>query len=288
MKIVLSRKGMDSGSGGASSPVFLDGRMVSLPIPDHTSAITYGDIAGPDGRDLGRLVEDLTGGKITSGHGAHLDPDLRLDSIPRERGWRPIFGQTGAAQGHLDAQGVGPGDLFLFFGRYQAIESTRRGHRYVRGSKPIHCLFGWLQVESRYRAARVPDQVLRWARRHPHLTVPRHANNTVYLASERLCLPGAGEIPGAGVFTHFHRALQLTAAEDSGCSRWRLPPWFHPDGRASSLTFHHRPSAWSRDDLGTLLQTVGRGQEFVLDVDHYPEAIEWARRLIEGATELDR
>jgi hypothetical protein len=32
-----------------------------------------------------------------------------------------------------------------------------------------------------------------------------------------------------------------------------------------------------------LLPSVPRGQEFVLDVDHYPEAVAWARELVSGA-----
>ncbi len=34
VKLILSRKGFDSSSGGVPSPIFSDGRMLSLPIPE--------------------------------------------------------------------------------------------------------------------------------------------------------------------------------------------------------------------------------------------------------------
>ena len=42
-----------------------------------------------------------------------MDPDVRQDAIRRHKGWRGIFGQTGAPEGHLEKQGVGTGDVFL-------------------------------------------------------------------------------------------------------------------------------------------------------------------------------
>ena len=38
---------------------------------------------------------------------------MRQDAIRRHNGWRGIFGQTGAPEGHLEKQGVGTGDVFL-------------------------------------------------------------------------------------------------------------------------------------------------------------------------------
>jgi len=44
MKVILSRKGFDSGTGGYPSPILPDGTLLSLPIPDATSDIKYSDI----------------------------------------------------------------------------------------------------------------------------------------------------------------------------------------------------------------------------------------------------
>jgi len=44
MKIIFSRKGFDSSTGGVPSPIFPDGKILSLPIPDKLSPIKYKDI----------------------------------------------------------------------------------------------------------------------------------------------------------------------------------------------------------------------------------------------------
>lgn len=48
-RLVISRKGFDTGSGDGPSPVLPDARLVSLPIPDPGSPVTYGDCAVGDG-----------------------------------------------------------------------------------------------------------------------------------------------------------------------------------------------------------------------------------------------
>ena len=137
MKIILSRKGFDSGSGGVPSPIFPDGAMMSLPIPDKSSGIAYEDVAGNYWVSMGEAVSQLAG--FPQAHRAHLDPDLVANSLPRKKGWRPIFGQVDAAEGHLRLQGVGESDIFLFFGLYpvappqssggqQRAPSTTRGY----------------------------------------------------------------------------------------------------------------------------------------------------------------
>jgi len=59
VKIILSRKGFDSTSGGVPSPIFPDGRMLSLPIPDKQSHISYEKICGCESATMGELVEQL-------------------------------------------------------------------------------------------------------------------------------------------------------------------------------------------------------------------------------------
>jgi hypothetical protein len=123
MKIIFSRKGFDSASGGLPSPILPDGRMLSLPIPDKRSPISYSDIGWHE-YNLGTLVSELTNGRIHASDAAHLDPDLLQGSLVRHASWVPIFGQTGAAQGHLRKTGVEQGDVFLFFGLFR--ESSRK------------------------------------------------------------------------------------------------------------------------------------------------------------------
>ena len=78
MKLILSRKGFDSGYGGMSSPILPDGRLVPLPIPNPHDPYTLADINIPD-LDTGQLLADLSKGALTLATSIHLDPDLDRD-----------------------------------------------------------------------------------------------------------------------------------------------------------------------------------------------------------------
>jgi Nucleotide modification associated domain 3 len=277
MRLILSRKGYDSSSGGVQSPIFPDGGLCSLPIPEAQGppleAVQY------RGQSLRPIVEQLTG---TPGRGlapSHPDPDLDARARPRRTGWLPAFGQVGAAQSHLANRGVGEGDLFLFFGWFREVEH-HDGRLHYRPQAPnIHCLFGWLQVGRIYRVGASDVELPAWTHDHPHVA---HAdrydpadNNTLYVAAERLLVPGVGvKAKGGGVFGSFRPELQLT---EPGCPRsmWRLPACFHPGPGRPALSYHSNPQRWRSDAGGVLLQTVARGQEFVLDCDAYPGVSDW-------------
>jgi len=279
MKIILSRKGFDSSAGGVPSPFFQDGTMISLPIPDKSSIIAYMDIAGNARASVGELVQDLA--QIPPTHRAHLDPDLSAHSIPRARGWRPLLGQVGAAERHLERQGVGPGDVFVFFGLFRAVEKFDNGWHYAVGSRPMHVIFGWLQIAKRVAVSNWPTDAA-WALYHPHFRLEPSPTNIVYVAAERFQFPAerSGTIPGAGLFHGFRPQLQLTEPQCSRPSLWLLPEWFHPSGRDSALTYHCDLARWQKSKAGVMLNSVGRGQEFVLDCDDYPEAINWLREVL--------
>jgi hypothetical protein len=282
MKIILSRKGFDSVSGGVPSPIFPDGRIMSLPIPDRRSGIAYKDIAGNDWLSMGEAVSQLAG--IPETHRAHLDPDLVAENLPREKGWRPIFGQCDAAEGHLRRQGVGKGNIFLFFGLFREVEKAGSGWRYVRNSMPIHSLFGWLQVADRVPVRAWPTSD-RWALYHPHFARKSQSSNVIYTATDRLTLPSLNlnGVAGAGTFSRISPMLRLTAPNSNRPGRWLLPIWFHPDGRESVLSYHRDLARWEKADRGVFLSSVSRGQEFVLDCDHYPEAVETLMKLLSFA-----
>ncbi len=281
MKLILSRKGFDSASGGVPSPIFQDGRMLSLPIPDKQSVVTYGEIQYK-GCSIGPLVEQLSGGRITSKYLAHIDPDIVRGSLPRQRGWRPIFGQTDQAQGHLRKCKVGVGDLFLFYGLFRCVEKSNGVHHWVANSRPLHVLWGWLQIDEALLLGEATPTEYPWAEYHPHFHRGSDRNNVVYLARRYLeTNRGAdGDCPGAGVFPRFSRELQLTAPNANNTSTWELPGWFHPGEGRTPLTYHSALGRWGRNGSRTELRTVARGQEFVLDCDEYPEAINWASDLI--------
>jgi len=281
MKIIFSRKGFDSASGGGASPIFPDGRMVSLPIPDKQSPIRYKDIRWQE-YNLGSLVSDLTKGRISVSGRAHLDPDLNADSIPRRSGWRPIFGQTGAAQGHLRNNNVRPGDIFLFFGLFCRVVCVMGKLQWDKTFPPCHVFWGWLQIDDALPVDKCELSQYRWARYHPHFHRTSDTRNTLYVARKDLTVPGVatGRSAGAGVFSHFSKQLQLTATSAARHGLWELPQWFYPRDGKCPLTYHSDMTRWHKSKRGTQLNTVGRGQEFVLNADEYPEASEWLKVLL--------
>jgi hypothetical protein len=279
MRIVLSRKGFDTVSGGCPSPIFPDGSMLALPIPDRTSPVRYRELVWK-GRNVGELVEHLTRGGQQASDGAHLDPDLRRDARSRPPGWRPVLGQVAAAQGHLRNRGVGPGDLFLFWGLFREVDGDLS---WV--GRPVHVIWGWMQVgvvapvDATIRRA-LTRSAWCWATDHPHLAFPPDPSNTLYVAADRLSVAGfTGATAAAGVFDSFEPDRQLTARTARTTSCWSLPALFMPRGRRA-LSYHDDPSRWTLDGSSVLLRAAARGQEFVLDASEYPEAIEWAASLL--------
>lgn len=285
MKIILSRKGFDSATGKVASPVLPSGELCSLPIPSSVasnSPIRYADIMAGD-ISLGTLVRDLTHGKReVESEEVHLDPDLRYSSLHREAGWKPIFGQDGAAESHLQRQGVAEGDIFLFFGWFRQTELVDRRYRYVKDAQDCHYIFGWLQIERRIPVSR-RSELPSWALYHPHCSREQHSRlDSLYVSTDCMQLPGVDQtLPGGGVFTIADDTLRLTCP-GSLRSTWQLPGWFYSQERVPRLSYHTNPNRWSQHEGHTLLSTVGRGQEFVLDCEHYPEAAEWLAGILKA------
>lgn len=312
MKLILSRKGFDSSAGGCPNPIFPDGSMLALPIPDPKSTVTYCDLQHhlPSGEvvEVSDLVSQLTKGKIKPAVGAHLDPDMISSAYSREPNWRPVLGQTGAAQGHLAKQGVDVGDVFLFFGLFRDVELYKEGRkkarwRFVPGSKPKHLLWGWLEIGEKL----IIDQTnfsssesghLMWLEYHPHMHGEPDANNTLYLSSTMSMFadsPLDAKRAGHGIFDRVSEELILTQPSSyknspNKPSFWRLPEWFYPyqtdefhkNREREPLSYHHKSNRWFEPSNGYCqLQSAARGQEFVLDVDQYPEAKTWLAGLIQ-------
>ena len=208
MKIVFSRKGFDSASGGAPSPI-IRGRPTSIPIPAHDrSETTYEDLG------LGNVVERITGGRLTAASLCHDDPMFE--------GCRCAFGQTGAAQGHLANNDVSVGDVFLFFGLFAGLD----------GRDPHHRFFGYLEVEDVTSPGSEParsSQPQGFSRLHPHTIGTWNANNTIYTGAGRTATTAA---PG----------LRLSRP-NGPVSHWTVPTWL----RDAGFTYHGNPARWHPD-----------------------------------------
>ncbi|MGE4127311.1 MAG: hypothetical protein AB7E80_03980 [Hyphomicrobiaceae bacterium] len=277
MRIIFSRKGFDSGAGGCASPI-LDGECISLPIPTSMpSPTTFADLSGPHGD----LVEDLTKGRIGRDRHCHVDPDIDGAVLPRKNGWRGALGQVAAAQGHLERNAVGVGDVFLFWGVFRPV---RRAQRWVFDGPAEHRIFGWLQVGEAIQLGSDGSHALdrhSWLSDHPHVRAGWSKKNTLYVATDQLGLNGVStSLPGWGRCGAGHR---LTAAAPEGANvspgKWHVPTWLNPKCGGSSMTYHGAAERW---DAHTV-QVVSRGQEFVADVGNSPEAAAWLEEVLRNA-----
>lgn len=287
MKIIISRKGFDSKYGGCPSPIFEGRRMLSLPIPAD-DGIPASDIYDQD-ECVGDIIQDLTKGKIDRSTVVHLDPDLEPNAVKnRMPGWQPAFGQSSSAQSHLRNQDVKCGDLFLFFGWFEHVERTSDQIWKYRKGSGFHSFFGWLQIGKILEIE--PDSIAgleEWIQAHPHALFAekyRDKPNVLYVANDYLRINGKRtDIRGAGTFRNWTDKARLSDASVSK-SLWRLPKWMDWRGTLKSpLTYHGNPSRWSQDDNDfelVKLRSAHIGQEFVLDTQQYPEAIEWALDII--------
>lgn len=213
--------------------------------------------------------------KVPAG-GAHCDPDVHPLTRARRRGWRPLFGQAAAVQGHLRNQAVGPGDLFLFFGLFRHTERIAQRVRW-RKEPARHVAWGYLQVQEGWDAAQCKEAP-EWAADHPHIAAPRRRLNTVYVA--RHALSFAGTRPGAARL-RYHPRLVLTAHGRRGSSLWWLPGAFWPADGLPTLTYHTGVTKWTKLSETTVqVRSVGRGQEFVVEAS--PDMTTWARELVDA------
>lgn len=258
-KLILSRKGMDASAGGIPSPIFPDGQLLSLPIPQRGSGTRYEDLVFQPRMSYQALIRQL--GSKARGE-AHLDPDLIADPISRPAGWQPAFGQTGAALSHLQKEGVGVGDLFLFFGWFREVEKSGQRWRFRPSGWQGHLIYGWLEVGQviDLQTEVAPD----WAQAHPHLSPPfaqPRGGNALFVAAEtRQDWPG---LPGAGMFS-YHPALALTRPGTHRRSEWRLPSaCFGQDGHCH-LSYHRHKRGQPGPDGHLLITSAPRGQEFVM------------------------
>lgn len=236
MRIVFSRKGFDTSAGGGPSPI-IGGRPLSLPIPDSKgiSRTSFGDLG------LGEHAARASWGKLGSGDLCHHDPMFLEDGTC-------LFGQTGAAQTHLERQGVSEGDVFLFFGLF-AEEET---------GEPHHRIFGYLRVEEIVALSEgAPDAMI--ALGHPHALGMHGGNDVIWRGEGRVAVRAS-------------EALRLTVPGGPP-SLWQRPEWLKRGG----LSYHDRADRWIR---GGKLRSVARGQEFVADVGRRTAPREWLERVI--------
>ena len=250
MKIILSRKGFDSGYGGMPSPILPDRTMLSMPIPNEGDKVQYCNIQH-NGQTYSEILAQLKPNNNVCNGECHLDPDIRENIIARDANWMPAFGQIGAAQSHLRNQGVGMGDIFLFFGWFRHTELVDNRLSYIGPSSGFHAIYGYLQVGN---IINNKCDVPAWLESHPHACDKRWCkNNAIYIATEKLSI--APTLSGAGCF-NYSNSLKLTK---DGCSRsiWALPDFF------KDIPISYNKKSWKEDGF----HSAAKGQEFVFEAN---------------------
>lgn len=242
MKIILSRKGFDSASGGCPSFIIGD-KLISLPIPDEHTDLEYNNV-NICGYNLGEIFENskikpkLNGKVIIS---CHLDPDI-------ESG---LFGQCSTAAKHLINNDVKIGDLLLFFGWFRDFD-----------------------IESYKFSSQDKKEALQLTKTHPHIayeSTEYEKTNLLFVADTKL-LDGS-KIKGCGRLK-LSESTTLTKSNENK-SIWLLPKCF----LNTNMTYHTNKNRWT--DLNSeycQVKSVYRGQEFVISENKNVE--QWAIELI--------
>jgi hypothetical protein len=239
--------------------------MVSFPVPDKYGNYLYKDLKLYEEHSYLDLMRDL-GYKFSDLDTCHLDPDISKNVIERHSNWRPLFGQAGAAQGHLDNQNISEGDLFLFFGWF--AQTKYEGHTLrINSSQPgKHIIFGYLQVGEKLLVGpktKLPE----WITYHPHTTERsrKQTNNTIYVAAEKLSWNRS--LPGSGMLRYSDKLVLTNPGSQK--SIWALPSFL----KDIPITYHTAKS-WNDG----VFRAVSRGQEFVISAN--TEVMGWTKDLI--------
>lgn len=287
MKIVLSRKGMDSEYGGIPSPVIQSEhgywKFHSVPIPTENSDIRYSDLSLFDDFKVSNFLADIPQ-KSRRSEFCHLDPDIRESYIhQRPIGWQRNFGQVKSAQSHLNNNGIGIGDVFLFFGWFQRAALIDGKFQFIKDldyPNGFHAIYSYLQISEIYKPniQNAPD----WLDYHPHVKYKdtdefNNDNNTIYAAKELFDYPEHFNKNGSASFV-FSEDLILTKKGQPNRSLWELPLELHPDSRLK-LSYHLNEKRWSVENNRAILKSTGRGQEFIF-TDMDAKAEKWGIDLI--------
>lgn len=282
MKIILSRKGFDSGYGGYPSPILPDGTLLSLPIPDFKKDITYNDLHVNDQLKYIDIMRDIIGDEIKFENngkvrleaiGCHFDPDIRKTTMSRTKRWKGLFGQAGAARSHLKNSNVIKGDIFLFFGWFREVELIEGRYRYSPQDKiGRHIIYGYLEIGEEYQINKMIAED--WMQYHPHVIRGKEAkdNDVLYVASDRLSFDD--RYMGYGSFVLSDKVV-LTK-DGFSRSRWDLPNCFK-----KALISYHSHKSWKED----YFQSAAKGQEFVVEATS--EIQDWLKELIKVSANLN-
>ncbi len=300
MRIILSRKGLDSGNSKASNLVIMDdtgrGKIYMIPIPydEKSSYIAdeacYNNIHFSKDKNTNNLIKNyLSENGAPPRRHCHADPNIsdffncnEAPNIPKPSNYPKFLGSVGqikASQTHLENEHhkVKENDLFIFFGRFSFKKAEN--NELITIDQDKHLIFGYLQIgeiiypqgRDKERRAEI-EQKYPWIKLQPHWNAEKYKdvkNNCIYVAREKCTFDDT--IKGYGMFD-FKEDLILTA-KDKSLSKWNLPP----ELKELKISYHSEKS-----DKGDYFQSTSRGQEFV--IEESKQAEQWAINLIKEHT----
>jgi len=260
VKIIFSRKGFDSSSGGFPSPIFPDGTLFSVPIPSSKDDHYYNRLLFHyEGESIQDILNQLTCRQIDGNLCDYNKSDQRCHHDPLLLNIQGVekltLGQANGAESHLRNYDVGAGDIFLFFGWFRKVVKTNGCWAYDTETPHVHVIWASMTVgeavildaETDREAAfrKYPDLLA-----HPHAYHRADMKNCIYISSAHQILKLKPECFLTDVNNY------------RGRSTWRLPNYF---GQPEAFTYIKK---FVPDGKDVVIQAPGRGQEFILDLDH--------------------
>ena len=267
-KIIFSRKGFDSTTGGMPS-YKRDQALISFPIPSQKNTLTtYSDIG------LGKIIKELSNNKLKPTDTCHFDPNLEYGE----------FGQVGAAQTHLENNNIKVGDLFLFWGWFREILTVDKRTVFSKEDPGHYRFFGWLQIGEIIHLGKDPSWYLKEIKENPHSMSHPHTigqwkeNNTLYLASKKLDAFGLNDYYGFGQFNASEKT-NLSIDPSNKKSLWKCPKWLNPKLGGCGMTYHNDMKRWQEKTV----EVVGRGQEFIAEPQKIEDCKNWLKIIFKDA-----
>lgn len=268
MKVVLSRKGMDTKSGGMASPILPDGTLLSLPIPDKTVGTAYKDLYYKN-QSLEKIISQLCPRfDFVENMTCHLDPDIYRNIEDRTVNSQrtPAFGQCGQSGVHLDNLEVTVGDIFLFYGLFQRTMFHDETLCFDSNAPKVHIIYGYMKVGEILRNTQEIKSRYPW---HPHSINTNRLNNRLYLPDTY------------GTFK-YDDSLVLTKRGQNSVRLWALPAFFGKENISISWQGNNRPIL--KGDYAEL-NSACPGQEFVVTASTSKQErnlCEWVEKLIQN------
>lgn len=166
--------------------------------------------------------------------------------------------------GVLRNAGISAGDIFLFFGLFRETEFDREGKlKYVRGSKPVQVIYGYLQIGE---ILTEPEQIREYSW-HPHSVCENYqrGRNALFIPAEKLSI--CPDLKGYGVLSY--RNDRVLTMDGKTAGTWKDYEFLQPD----HIEGHRKNCA-----KGEGIYYQGQWQELIVCDD--AGAQEWVKQIV--------